>query len=130
MSFVSNDLAGLAFLPSFGIASFVVASIISMIHHGVVKKTNPLESITSSGFLWGVLSGIIWNTENAFSIFAINGIRYATAYPIMQCSLFFGGLWGIFLFKEVTDAKDITAFFVSAVILFWGSILLSINTNA
>ena len=90
MSFVSDDLAGLAFLPSFGIASFVEASIISMIHYGVVQKTN----------------------------------------PIMQCSLFFGGLWLIFLFKEVTDAKDITAFFVSAVILFLGAILFSINTDA
>jgi len=129
MSFVSEDLAGLAFLPSFGIGSFLAASIIAAVYYGAIIKSNPLETFTISGFLYGILSGIIWNTGNAFSIFGINGIGYATAYPIMQCSLFFGGLWGIFVFKEVTDTKDITAFFLSAIVLFVGAILLSVNTS-
>ena len=29
-------------------------------------------------------------------------LPYGVAYPILQCALFFGGLWGIYAFKEIT----------------------------
>ena len=71
----------------------------------------------------------MWNAGNVCSIFAIAGIGYGTAYPILQCALFFGGLWGIFVFREVRDKGAIAVFFGSAMVLFGGAIVLSINTK-
>ena len=28
-------------------------------------------------------------------------LPYGVAYPILQCALVFGGLWGIYVFKEI-----------------------------
>lgn len=132
MSFVDDDLSGLAFLPSFGLGGVIASTIITVAYYTFVKKMNPFtdgNTFTTGGLFWGMLSGIIWNGGNICSIFAITGIGYATAYPILQCALFFGGLWGIFVFREVTDKQDITVFFLSAVVLFAGAVILSINTN-
>jgi len=134
MSFVDEDLSGLAFLPTFGIGCIFASSIILVVYYGLIMKENPFNCTFTSSSLYsvllGILSGVVWNAGNVCSIFAINGLGYATAYPIFQCALFFGGLWGIFLFKEVTDKKNIFVFFASALVLFAGAILLSINTSA
>lgn len=130
MSFVSATDSGLAFAPSLGIGALISSTLFIIVYYGMIYKLNPFETFTWNGFLLGVLSGVIWNAGNICSIFAIAGIGYATAYPIFQCALFFGGLWGIFLFKEVTDKKEILVFFLSAVVLFAGAVLLSINTNS
>ena len=135
MSFVDDSLSGLSFLPTFGIGSLFASTFILIIYYGFIIRESPFvcnTSISSNiyGIFLGICSGIVWNAGNVCSIFAINGIGYATAYPILQCALFFGGLWGIFLFKEVTDKRDIFVFFLSALVLFAGAVLLSINTSA
>lgn len=147
MSFTSNEATqGLAFVPSFGLGSFLCSLIITPLYFTIFKKEeeephNTTRSFPSSSFMnnnitlllknvgLGILSGILWNLGNICSICAIPRIGYATAYPIMQCSLFFGGLLGIFFFREVQDRQDISVFFMSAVILFAGAILLSMNTH-
>lgn len=146
MSFTSSEATrGLAFVPSFGLGSFLCSLIITPLYFRIFKKEeephNTTRSFPSSSFTnnnislllknvgLGILSGILWNLGNICSICAIPRIGYATAYPIMQCSLFFGGLLGIFFFKEVQDRQDISVFFMSAVILFAGAILLSVNTH-
>lgn len=32
-------------------------------------------------------------------------LPYGVAYPILQCALFFGGLWGIYAFKEIVGSS-------------------------
>jgi len=130
MSFVDVNNSGLDFVPSFGIGCIFASTIVMIGYYGFFQRMSPLGLMTLDGFLLGALSGIIWNAGNICSIFAITGIGYATAYPILQCALFFAGLWGIFVFKEVTDKNHILAFFCSAFVLFGGAVLLSINTNA
>jgi len=130
LSFVKNDNSGLDFLPSLAIGCIFASTIVMIGYYGFFQRMSPLGLMTLDGFLLGALSGIIWNAGNICSIFAITGIGYATAYPIFQCGLFFAGLWGIFVFKEVTDKNHILVFFCSAFVLFGGAVLLSINTNA
>lgn len=129
MAFVGESLSGLAFLPSFGIGVIITSTLILSVYYGFIKRTNPFESFTLQGFLLGILSGIIWNLGNVCSIFAILGLGYAIAYPIFQCALFFAGLWGIFVFKEITGKSRILVFFLSGIILLSGAVVLSVNTN-
>ena len=46
-----------------------------------------------------------------------------------QGALFFSGLWGIVLFKEIKGLNAITNFFISAIILFGGQVLLAISVK-
>ena len=129
LSGVDEDLTGLAFLPSFCIGGLFASTLITAAYHALILKIDPLDSFTLNGLIIEVMSGIIWNVGNACSLFAIRGIGYAIALPILQCALFFGGLFGIFIFKEATDEREIFVFFSSAAVLFVGAIFLSVSTN-
>lgn len=53
-------------------------------------------------------------TGNVCSVIAQSppfSLPYGVAYPILQCALFFGGLWGIYVFKEITG---------NSIAVFWG----------
>jgi predicted phage tail protein len=43
------------------------------------------------------------------------------AYPIMQCSLFISGIWGVFVFKEIVGWRAILVFFLSGGVLLGGA---------
>ena len=60
-------------------------------------------------------------TGNVCSVIAQNppfSLPYGVAYPILQCALFFGGLWGIYVFKEITG-NSIGVFWGGAGFLRW-----------
>ena len=48
------------------------------------------------------------------------------ADPIMQSALFFGGLWGIFVFEEIKGRAAICAFFFGGALLITGAGLLTV----
>ena len=47
---------------------------------------------------------------------------------LMQCALFFAGLWGVFLFKE-SKGLAVVIFFVSGAVLLAGAILLTLSVG-
>merc|ERR1711871_595426 len=128
MSFVESQYSGLAFLPSFGIGAGSTSALFAVVYYVAWERKLPLFHVRNT-FIPGLMSGLMWNAGNVCSIFSIKGIGYGTAYPILQCALFFGGLWGIFVFREVKDRGAIAVFFASALVLFGGAVVLSFNTK-
>ena len=78
----------------------------------------------------GVCSGVLWNVGNGLSIAAIPRLGYAVAYPLLQCSLLVGGLWGVFCFGEIRGGPPIAAFFAASCVLIAGAGMLGASTSA
>jgi len=131
-SFAGDDFTGkkaLAFLPSFGIGSLCVATVWTSVWYAMQRShgTAPPLQLRAT-LLAGIASGMTWNAGNLCSIIAINfyQVPFGVAYPILQASLIFGGLLGIFVFRELTDRRAIIAFFASALLVLGGAVILGL----
>eukprot|EP00930_Biecheleria_cincta_P099870 TRINITY_DN91483_c0_g1_i1.p1 TRINITY_DN91483_c0_g1~~TRINITY_DN91483_c0_g1_i1.p1 ORF type:complete len:419 (-),score=49.83 TRINITY_DN91483_c0_g1_i1:122-1378(-) len=127
--FIPPEAAGLAAVPSFGLGALLAGLIVSAGYWKIARKEGTLPTIEGDQLLAGCASGALWNAGNVCSIIAQSppySLPYGIAYPILQCALFFGGLWGIFVFKEI-QGNAIVAFWAGAATLAGGIILLSVN---
>jgi len=75
----------------------------------------------------GLLAGLVWNIGNVASLYAIQSVGYGVAYPIMQSSLIVANLWGIFVWKEVTEKRVICLIFLFGLIVMAGCGLITIG---
>lgn len=122
------ELIGVETLPSFGVGCLVSSVLALLFFFGLYDR----QSLKRTGFAWKelllpcFLSGLIWNMGNVCSIYAIPGLGFAVGQPLMQTALLFSGLLGIFVFKEITGAKRILTFFLFAVVLLTGAVLLGL----
>ena len=91
------------------------------------QKNYIIEWHLKSCLIPGLLAGLVWNCANVASLYAIQSVGYAVAYPIMQSSLIVANLWGIFVFKEVTDKYVICALFLFCFIVMGGCGLITIG---
>lgn len=127
--FIPPEAAGLAAVPSFGLGALLAGFVVSAAYWKVAKQEETFPSIEGDQLLAGCASGALWNAGNVCSIIAQSppySLPYGIAYPILQCALFFGGLWGIFVFKEI-QGNAVFAFWAGAVTLAVGIVLLSMN---
>jgi len=125
--FVPPEAAGLAAIPSFGLGSLLAGVIVTAVYWFGIKKESSAPVIPGDAIVAALTSGLVWNLGNICSIIAQSPpylLPYGIAYPILQCALFFGGLWGIFVFNEIRGAS-IPVFFSGATILAGGIVLLS-----
>jgi glucose uptake protein GlcU len=120
-----SAVRGLKALPSFGHGVFLSSLFVTIIFAVFDKNGNKFPK-TIRNIVPGILSGFVFNIGNTFSILAIPEIGFAVAQPIMQCALFVSGLWGIFLFHEITETSRILMFFVFGVVLIMGALVLAI----
>lgn len=75
----------------------------------------------------GVLSGILWSIGNACATLAdLQPLGLTVGYPMTQCCLLVGGMWGIFFFGEMRGLKAIGSFFAAALVVIAGAALLGI----
>lgn len=119
---------GFAFLPSFGLGALGASLVVT---GAFALKEGGVPDMKARQTAWaGVLSGVLWNVGNALSIAAIPRLGYAVAYPLLQCSLLVGGLWGVFCFKEIGGKPAVAAFFGSACVLIAGAGMLGMSTTA
>ena len=103
----------------------VVMLICVTMHVARTRTMPPLRLQTC--LLPGMVSGVLWSIGNACSILAsLPPFGLTVGYPATQCCLFIGGLWGIFLFRELRGAKVIAAFFAAACIVIVGAGLLGV----
>jgi len=124
LHYVSESKQGILFLPSFGIGSLLTSPIIYCIH-SIFSRSMPVLHFRES--IWtGLLSGFLYNLGNFLSILAIPVIGYNVAYPILQCAILVSGVWGIYVFKEITNPRMIYTFWIGGFILLVGAILLTI----
>lgn len=125
--FIPPEAAGLAALPSFGLGALLAGALVTGVYWKAVKNEAGAPAVPGDALGAGVLSGLIWNLGNICSIVAQSppfSLAYGLAYPILQCALFFGGLWGIFVFKEI-QGNAIGVFWAGASLLAGGIVALS-----
>jgi len=126
--YVPPEAAGLAAVPSFGLGALIAGIVVTLAYWKGVKKAEGLPSAPADAFVAGLASGFLWNAGNVCSILAQSppfSLPYGIAYPILQCALFFGGLWGIYVFKEITG-RAINVFWGGAAALAVGIVALSL----
>lgn len=75
----------------------------------------------------GGISGIVWNTANISSFFAVGILGIAIGFPLTQMALFVSVLWGLLYFHEIKGKSNIQKLILSAVLLFAGAIILSFS---
>eukprot|EP00551_Chaetoceros_affinis_P010538 CAMPEP_0203668180 /NCGR_PEP_ID=MMETSP0090-20130426/4873_1 /ASSEMBLY_ACC=CAM_ASM_001088 /TAXON_ID=426623 /ORGANISM="Chaetoceros affinis, Strain CCMP159" /LENGTH=332 /DNA_ID=CAMNT_0050532549 /DNA_START=82 /DNA_END=1077 /DNA_ORIENTATION=+ len=114
------DDQGLMFLPSFGIGAILTAPLVLLVHFLCTKEVPAFH--WKEALLPGISSGVIYNAGNALSMMAISSIGYYVAYPILQCAILVSGVWGICLFREITNRKSIIAFFIGGFTLLMGGL--------
>lgn len=127
MKFVPQADAGLGSVFSFGLGALLAGLLVTGGYwYGIAghrgKPTLPCDAV-----LAGLASGAMWNAGNVCSIIAQGppfNLAYGIAYPILQCAAFFGGLWGILVFKEV-QGKAIGVFTCGSLVLLVGIVCLS-----
>lgn len=79
----------------------------------------------------GISSGVLWNLANIGSIYGqLPPLGLSVGYPLSQCALFVGGIFGIFYYKEITGAPKISAWFFFAFILLGGASILGYYGSA
>lgn len=65
----------------------------------------------------GTLSGLLWSMAEIAWFFANGELGFTVTFPIISCGPgFVGSLWGIFLFKEITEKRDFMILGVAALI--------------
>mmetsp|Transcript_6366 Transcript_6366/g.16247 ORF Transcript_6366/g.16247 Transcript_6366/m.16247 type:complete len:376 (-) Transcript_6366:424-1551(-) len=136
MSFAPKELAGVPILLSFGSAAGIVGVLVGAGYWTCYKGeslslrqgSSLRKELGPDVILYGIASGVCWNAGNICQIIALHDLHmpYGVSYPILQCALVVAGLWGIFVFREVTDPKEIAVFFVGVGILLIGVVLLGL----
>merc|ERR1711865_448247 len=133
MNYVSDATSGLVFVPSLGIGAGIISPLVPLIYLGSTGELRTMSMADlhlGSCLVPGLVAGTIWNIGNVASIWAIPRMGYSVAYPIMQCALLVSALWGVFVFKEITERKTIFVLFVSGAILLGGAGVLSISVES
>jgi len=126
--YLPPDVQGLAAVPSFGCGALVMGTLLTLGYWTVVKKEKGLPSSSFEWTLAGIVGGAIWSAGNCCSIIAQSppySLPYGIASPIRECALFFGGLWGIFVFSEI-EGTAIGVFWAGAFILGSGIVALGL----
>lgn len=120
-------LNGVETLLSFGIGTFLSNGLLMITFFVMPKARDQTNGIACRSLLLpGIISGSMWIIGNVCSIYAKTGISVAVAQPLLQCSLLFSGMLGIFVFKEIAGVARISAFFVSALLLLSGTLLFGV----
>ncbi|BBN12093.1 hypothetical protein MPTK1_5g17310 [Marchantia polymorpha subsp. ruderalis] len=78
----SAEAQGIPYLPSFAIGVAIFAPIVTAIPY-VTRVDREMPNLApAAAALPGIVSGIVWNIGNVFSILAIGYISYSIAYPM------------------------------------------------
>jgi len=89
----------------------------------VLRK--PAPTLIFKVSLWPLLSGILWTGGFVCGTYATLILGNTIGFPLVQCQILISGMWGIFYYKEVQGFKLIASFFMFALIMLGGVILLS-----
>ena len=78
----------------------------------------------------GAAAGSLWSMGNVGSIVAVKYLGQGVGYSASQAALLVSGMWGIFYFKEVTNAVTIGKWFFSAIVTIAGILLLGYESRS
>jgi len=127
INFVEGNSKDIKFLISFAVGASIIIPITLI--YGFCIKRNKISWHLKKCFIPGFLAGIVWNIGNLASLFAIPALGYNVAYPIMQSALIVGNIWGIFVFKEITNKSTILTILSFALMVIGGCVMLTIGVG-
>jgi len=108
---ISFGTGVMAVTPFFFVSYYVVRSVIA-------RKPVLPEWHFKSALLPGLISGLLWNVGNYCGTYAsLSPLGLTVGYPLTQVALLVAGLNGIFIFKELSGARAIGQFVISAALL-------------
>lgn len=137
LHFAGEKAQGLGFVFSFAIGATTVNILVWIIcildalrRHGcdcgaAFASLPPLH--LSKLFIPGSISGILWSIGNMASMISVTYLGEGVGYSMTQSAMLVSGLWGIFLFKEITNPAAIRGWLASACLTIAGILLLSAN---
>jgi hypothetical protein len=117
---------GLEYLVSFGIGSALSTVFLYWAYYAYRAATGrPMPpwhlDVAAKPAL---LTGLLWSAGNVSSILAIQHLGLAVGWPLVQCQLIVSTVWGIFYYREVTGAAPVGMFFISALVVLSGVVIL------
>ena len=137
LHFAGEKAQGLGFVFSFAIGAttvnilvWIVCILDALRRHGcdcgaAFASLPPLH--LSKLFIPGSISGILWSIGNMASMISVTYLGEGVGYSMTQSAMLVSGLWGIFLFKEITNPAAIRGWLASACLTIAGILLLSSN---
>lgn len=74
------------------------------------------------------LQGALWNVGFAGSTIAVTSpLGMSVGYPLTQCSVLVGALWGVLYYKEIRGVKYLIVFALSMSVLVSGAVILGMG---
>jgi glucose uptake protein GlcU len=125
--YIPNEHRGFAMFPAFGFGAILTAPIILVVNRHIYGSSGSIINFDIALFA-GIVAGAIWMVNCVLTIGAIPVLGYSVAFPLVHCSVFISGLWGMYAFREFhgqTLASII--FFASGVVLIAGAIMISVG---
>jgi len=123
---IPENATDIKWLPSFASGVAIAAPFSLILPYSI---ENEVRWHVRAGLLPGIIGGTLWNGANLASLYAIDELGYAVAYPIMQSSLIVAALWGVLLFKELKGCKVLSVLATSGLLVIGGASLLAIQKN-
>mmetsp|Transcript_12256 Transcript_12256/g.16038 ORF Transcript_12256/g.16038 Transcript_12256/m.16038 type:complete len:422 (-) Transcript_12256:245-1510(-) len=130
----SNKTQGVGYLISFAIGALIITTfmwIVRLCYNAYLLKSfqKAYDNLPSFHIkvMWlpGGVGGLLWSIGNFFSLISVYYLGEGVGYPLVQTSILVSGLWGIFYFQEITGARRISSWFLSASLAVCGILLLS-----
>jgi len=115
--------------PYTAVFIFSVGIFLSNFIFNTILMKNPLQGTAVSygqyfkqkfsTHLVGVLGGIIWGIGNSFNLIAAGKAGPAISYGLGQGATLIAALWGVFIWKEFSNAPKGTGNYIAAMFLFF-----------
>eukprot|EP01113_Clastostelium_recurvatum_P042841 TRINITY_DN6986_c0_g1_i2.p1 TRINITY_DN6986_c0_g1~~TRINITY_DN6986_c0_g1_i2.p1 ORF type:complete len:371 (+),score=66.57 TRINITY_DN6986_c0_g1_i2:321-1433(+) len=124
MQYLPKGMSMMMYTVNFGIGVIIVTPVVAIIYFALKRECPEFNPKVVA--LPAFIGGILWNIGNVGSIVATQYLGLTIGYPLSQLALLVGGLWGMFLFKEITGMPSRVQFFIAAAVLLLGALLLSL----
>jgi glucose uptake protein GlcU len=127
LHYIPAEHTGFALFPALGVGALITAPVVLLCYCQVFKVPYPAMGF-DIGMYSGMLAGVIWTANSVLTIGAIPILGYSVAFPLVHCSVFISGLWGIYFFHEFDGfALSSLVFFSAGATVIGGAIMISIG---
>lgn len=134
MHFAKTNVKGLEYVVSFAVGATTVLIALWMVRiayntacqrsfRRAIEQLPPLHLRV----FWkqGILAGLLWSIGNVSSMLSVEYLGEGVGYSIVQAQMLVAGMYGVLLYREVRGWRDVTAWFICALLTLTGILLLS-----
>jgi len=124
LRYTPKEAQGINYIVSFAIGVLIVTPICAIVYF-LVRRKKP-EFHFRVAVIPGLITGLLWNLGNFFSIYATLYLGLTIGFPLTQTCLVVSGLWGMLVYKELSGARTIILWIISVIVLLAGATLLAL----